>query len=124
MGRNHTSYIYVDNGSSTDVMHKNFFKHLPGHVRAKASPTENHLVSFASHNIWPEGIITLPLTLINYPNGRNNTQLIHFFIINTPSPYIIIFGRITMHKFKAIASIIHGSIKFQTKSGVGRIYTK
>lgn len=111
MGQNHASDIYVDNGICIDVMYKHFFKQLPRYVWTKDSLLENHLVSFTIHNIWPEGIITLPLTLNDYFNGRNNTQLIRFVIINAHSPYNVVFGRTVMHKFKAIVSTINGSIK-------------
>lgn len=67
---------------------------------------------------------TLPLTLIYYNKGRNNIRLARFVIINASSPYEIIFKRTTIHKFKEIASIIHGIVKFHTVLGVGTIQTK
>lgn len=124
MGRSHESNVYVYSGSSTNVMYKHFFKQLPGHMQAKASPHESQLVNFVGHNVWLEGIIMLALTIIDYPQGRSSTQLIRFFIINAPSPYNVICGRTTMHKFKEIASTIHGAIKFRTNSGVRTIYTE
>lgn len=115
MRKNYVSDIYVDSGSSTDVMYKHFFKQLLGYMQAKVEPLENHLISFVGHNVWPEGAITLPLTLIDYHNGRNNTKLIHFVIINASSQWT------KMHKFKSIESTIHRVVKFQTMSGVGTI---
>lgn len=91
-GRNYVGVIYVDEGSSTDVIHKHFFKQLPRHVQAKVEPPENQLIRFFVHNVWPKGQITLPLTLIYYYNNKTKIKPLHFIIINASSPYNIIFG--------------------------------
>lgn len=79
---------------------------------------------FAEHIVWPEGIITLLLILVDYNNGRNGTRAIMFVVINTSSLYDVIFRRLEMHKFRVIASTIDGVVKFYTMLGVGTIPTK
>ncbi|CAI9262652.1 unnamed protein product [Lactuca saligna] len=105
-------------------MCKHFFKQLPRYVQVKVEPSENHLISFVGHNVWIEGTITQPLTVINYHNRRNNTKLICFVIINAYAPYDNIFGRTTMHNFRAIVSTIYRVVKFQAMYGIRTMYTK
>lgn len=72
----------------------------------------------------PEGTITFSLTLADYNNGRNGTRTIRFVTYNASSPYNMIVGRSEIHKFRVIASTIHGVIKFYTMLGVVTIPTK
>lgn len=38
MRKNYVNDIYVDNGSSTDVMYKHFYKQFLGYVQKKVEP--------------------------------------------------------------------------------------
>ena len=114
----------MDSGTSTYVMYMHFYKQLPCQKQKNIEPPDTHLISFVSYGVWPECTITLPLMLVDYNKGRNNTQDIRFIVINATLPYDVIFERSLIHKFRFIVSTIHGVVKFYTLSGVNTIPTK
>lgn len=72
----------------------------------------------------PKGILSIPLTLRDQLTQAENTQVLDVAIIQSLSPYNIIFGRSAMKKFEVIASTIHGLIWFKIPSGYGAIHSK
>lgn len=75
--------IYNDNGSSSNVIYKHFYKQIPRQIQEGIKPRESYLISFVGHNVWPKGMITLSLTLIDYHDEKNGTQSIKFFLSPT-----------------------------------------
>ncbi|GKE24969.1 hypothetical protein Tco_1436481 [Tanacetum coccineum] len=55
--------IYVDGGSSTEIMYEHCFQQLSNEARASIRAPTSPLVGFVGQVLWPLGIITAPLTL-------------------------------------------------------------
>lgn len=79
---------------------------------------------YVQAHVWSEEKIMLPLSLVDNNNGRKDTNLVRFIIINASSPYDMIFRGMKMNKFWAIASTMHDMVNFHTKMGVRMILTK
>ena len=61
-----TRRILVDNGSSMNIIYLSTFQQLkldPGRLR----PFESPIVSFSGDRVYPEGIVTLMVTVGSYP---------------------------------------------------------
>nr|GEU40941.1 hypothetical protein [Tanacetum cinerariifolium] len=58
--------IYVDRGSSTEIMYEHYFEQLSGEEKREIRPPATPLVGFFGRVSWPLGLITLPITLYDY----------------------------------------------------------
>ncbi|XP_071739802.1 uncharacterized protein [Rutidosis leptorrhynchoides] len=114
--------IYTDTGAGVEVMFEHCFLQLPKNIRWQKKATTSPLAGFNSAATWPVGSITLEDVLGTLP--FQSAADIEFAIVKTDSRYNVILGRNTMQKFGAIASIVHGILKFPTPAGVATIWTQ
>lgn len=84
-------------------------------------PSLGRLTGFALQSVTPLDAIFMPLTLEDEGKARRKTILLHFIIVRATSEHNIILRRITILKFRAIRSPIHGLIKFPTEMVVAAI---
>ena len=61
-----TRRIFVDNGSSTDIIYLSTFQQLKLDPR-RLRPFESPLVNFIGGRVYPKGIVTLTVTVGSYP---------------------------------------------------------
>ncbi|XP_020249681.1 uncharacterized protein LOC109827133 [Asparagus officinalis] len=108
--------IMVDTGSSVGVLYTSAFNQM-GIDKSHLLPCRGPLVGFTSHALIPEGMITLPFILGEYP--RQITIQIQFLVMDLKSAHNVILGRIALHLLQAIPSTYHQIIKFLTPNGVG-----
>ncbi|XP_075475744.1 uncharacterized protein LOC142510950 [Primulina tabacum] len=80
---------------------------------------ETALFVFAGHAVYPEGEITLPLTLGT--GDLTKTVMTVFTVVDAPSSYNIILGRPAMNEMRAVASTYHQKIKFPVRGQVGEV---
>ncbi|XP_075478767.1 uncharacterized protein LOC142519613 [Primulina tabacum] len=80
---------------------------------------ETALFGFAGHAVYPEGEITLPLTLGT--GDLRKTVMTVFTVVDAPSCYNIILGRTAMNEMRAMASTYHQKIKFPVRGRVGEV---
>ncbi|XP_071740615.1 uncharacterized protein [Rutidosis leptorrhynchoides] len=113
--------IYVDGGSSTEIMYDHCFQLLNDTQKATMQPPTTPLVGFAGQQLWPMCVITLSLTLNDYQGKGNMTIKVEFMVVRAPSPYNVILGRTRLNKLGAIASTIHLLIKFPIPSGIATV---
>ncbi|XP_075473954.1 uncharacterized protein LOC142505013 [Primulina tabacum] len=81
---------------------------------------ETALFGFASHAVYPEGEIVLPLNL-----GTRELRKIlmtTFTVVDAPSSYNIILGRPSMNELKSVASTNNQKIKFLVGNQVGEVH--
>ncbi|XP_073057010.1 uncharacterized protein [Primulina eburnea] len=110
--------VFVDSGSSVNVIFKDAFMqmYLQGyHLEA----VETALFGFASHAVYPEGEIVLPLTLGSQDLKRK--VMTSFTMVDSPSSYNIIMGRPDMNELRAVTSTYHQKIKFPVGARVGEV---
>jgi hypothetical protein len=108
--------VLVDNGSSADILYKSAFD-LMKISREKVSAFRFPLVGFAGEQVMPLGSIELQVTVGSPPAQK--TISVKFLIVDQPLAYNAIFERTAQAELKAVTSIPHLSVKFQTEDGVG-----
>ncbi|XP_075499305.1 uncharacterized protein LOC142537697 [Primulina tabacum] len=110
--------VFVDNGSSVNVVFKEALVQMDLH-EYQLEAVETALFGFAGHAVYPEGEITLPLTLGT--RDLRKTVMTTFTVVDAPSSYNIILGRPAMNEMRAVASTYHQKIKFPVRGQVGEV---
>ncbi|GJZ41225.1 hypothetical protein Tco_0588111 [Tanacetum coccineum] len=83
--------IYVDEGSSSEVMYEHCFRNLRAETKAKLKESRTPLVGFSGEVSYPIGTITLSVTM-GEPE-RLQTILMEFAVVKSRSPYNKILGK-------------------------------
>ncbi|GKB89563.1 reverse transcriptase domain-containing protein [Tanacetum coccineum] len=108
--------MYVDGGSSMEVLFEHCFNRLRPEVQSQMAPATTSLTGFSGETIWPVGQIRL---LVTIGDAEHSTEAwMNFMIVRSPSPYNGIIGRPGIKAIQAIPSTTHGMIKFPVKGGV------
>ncbi|XP_023755822.1 uncharacterized protein LOC111904277 [Lactuca sativa] len=113
--------VYVDTGSSVDIIYDHCFRLLPDRWKNGLRPTMRRLVGFTGHSLWPLGMIHLPLTLTSHDKQRRKIVLVDFVVIRHSAEHNIIMGRPALLKLGAIPSTMHGIVKLNTIGGPAMI---
>ena len=87
--------------------------------REKLEPANTHLRGFSEEKVLPLGSIQLVLTLGDPPCQATTT--VRFLIVDAPSAYNVLLGRLSLNAIKVIPSTYHMVIKFPTTNGVGMV---
>jgi hypothetical protein len=113
--------VYMDYGSSCEVIYKHYFRKLSPTIRSKRVESRMPLVGFSGERSWPLGEIPLEVTL---GSGKlTRTEILKFVIVKSKSPYNMLIGRTAMQKMGIVVSTVHATVKFQTANGVGTIFS-
>ncbi|XP_073064084.1 uncharacterized protein [Primulina eburnea] len=110
--------VFVDNGSSVNVIFKEALVQIDLH-EYQLEEVETALFGFAGHAVYPEGEITLPLTLGT--GDLRKTVMKIFAVLDAPSSNNIILGRPAMNEMRVVASTYHQKIKFPVRGRVGEV---
>ena len=105
-------------GSSVDILYYLAFQQM----RIKKEwlvLTNAPFVGFGGTKVYPIGVITLPLTIRDYP--QKITKDVTFLVIDYSSAYNTILGRPTLNSWKAVTSTYHLMIKFPIEYGVREV---
>lgn len=65
-----THRVYIDTERSLDIIYEHCFRLVMGKWKEGLKTTPGQLTSFTGHNIWPLGMIQLPLMLTSYNKSR------------------------------------------------------
>ncbi|XP_022028954.1 uncharacterized protein LOC110930045 [Helianthus annuus] len=114
--------IYVDGGSTFEIMYLQCFQQLNPQTRKRLIEVSTPLISFSGEVVRPIGQITLPTTFKD--NDRSRTVQLTFLVVGTHSSHNVILGRPGLRALGAISSTIHGAIKFPTEAGVATIFSE
>ena len=105
----------IDNGSSSDIIFPRALDQL--NLPDKTlRPVKNNLRSFAGNEVVPLGQIDLKVTFGSFP--KCVTVNVNFIVVDSPSVYNKIIGRITQHLIQGVASTYHLLMKFLTPFGI------
>ncbi|GJT95374.1 hypothetical protein Tco_1090892 [Tanacetum coccineum] len=82
--------MYVDGGSSLEVLYKHCFSRFCKEIKNQMVPATTPLIEFSGEIIWPQGKITL---LVKIGDDEHSTSAwMNFMIVRSPSPYNGIIG--------------------------------
>ncbi|GKA26364.1 reverse transcriptase domain-containing protein [Tanacetum coccineum] len=110
--------MYVDGGSSMEVLFEHCFNRLWPKIKSQMVPAITSLTGFSGETIWPLGQLRL---LVTIRDAKHSTKAcMNFMIVRSPSPYNGIIGRPGIIEIQAVPSTAHGMIKFSVN---GRIVT-
>ncbi|GJS47295.1 reverse transcriptase domain-containing protein [Tanacetum coccineum] len=113
--------IYVDGGSSLEIMYEHCFRNLDYRTRSRLKESRIPLVGFLGEVNYPLGVIDLEVTMGEY--GRTRTVIMEFTVVKSPSPYNDLLGRTGLRSLGVVASTIHSMIKFPTSNMILTVAT-
>ncbi|GJX40107.1 reverse transcriptase domain-containing protein [Tanacetum coccineum] len=108
--------MYVDGGSSSEILYEHCFKRLRPEVKNQMVPATTPLIGFSGEVIWPMGQILLPVKIGDVEHSTSTWM--NFVIVRSPSPYNRIIGRPRERIIQAVPSTAHGMLKFPLPGGV------
>ena len=82
-------------------------------------PSPNPIYGFTGDSVIPIGVITLPMTVGEYP--RESCIMSDFLVIDQPSAFNVVLGKPSLRALKAITNIYHLLMKFPTSNGVEQV---
>ncbi|GJZ76958.1 reverse transcriptase domain-containing protein [Tanacetum coccineum] len=115
MGGHFVYRMYVDEGSSSEILYEHCFNRFRPEVRSQMVPATTPLVGFSGEIIWPLGQISL---LVKIGDQEHSTSAwMNFMIVMSLSPYNGCIGRPRVRRIQAVPSIAHGMLKFPVTGG-------
>ncbi|GJU01950.1 reverse transcriptase domain-containing protein [Tanacetum coccineum] len=108
--------MYVDGGSSTEVLYEHCFNRLRPEIKNQMVPATTSLTGFSGETIWPLGQLRL---LVTIGDAVHSTKAwMNFMIVRSLSPYNGIIGRPGIREIQAVPSTAHGMLKFPVDGGI------
>nr|GEW11783.1 hypothetical protein [Tanacetum cinerariifolium] len=102
--------MYVDGGSSTEVLYEHCFNRLRPEVKNQMVTATTSLTGFSGETIWPLGQLRLLVTIRDVDHSTR--AWMNFMIVRSLSPYNCIIGRPRIKEIHAVPSTAHGMLKF------------
>ncbi|GJT06044.1 hypothetical protein Tco_0840506, partial [Tanacetum coccineum] len=116
MEGNFVQRMYVDGGSSSEILYEHCFNRFRPEVRSQMVLAATPLVGFSGEIIWPMGQISL---LVKIGDKEHSTLTwMNFMVVRSPSPYNGIIGRLGVRIIRAVQSMAHGMLKFPVTGGI------
>ncbi|GJU13103.1 reverse transcriptase domain-containing protein [Tanacetum coccineum] len=108
--------MYVDGGSSLEILYEHYFNRFRPEVRNQMIHATAPLVGFSREIIWPLGQISM---LVKIGDDEHSISVwMKFMVVRSPSPYNGIIGRPGVRKIQAVPSTTHGMLKFLVDGGI------
>ncbi|GJU16887.1 reverse transcriptase domain-containing protein [Tanacetum coccineum] len=116
IGRHMIHRMYIDGGSSTEVLYEHCFNQLRPEIKSQMVPATTSLTGFSRETIWPLGQLRL---LVTIGDADHYTRAwMNFMIVRSMSPYNGIIGRSGIREIQAVPSTAHGMLKFPVDGGI------
>ncbi|GKB63919.1 hypothetical protein Tco_0920105 [Tanacetum coccineum] len=114
MGGHFVHRMYVDGGSSSEILYEYCFNRFCPEVRSQMVLATTPLVGFSGEIIWPLGQISL---LVKIGDKEHSTfAWMNFMVVRSPSLYNEIIGRPGVRRIQAVPSTAHEMLKFLVTS--------
>ncbi|GJS92216.1 reverse transcriptase domain-containing protein [Tanacetum coccineum] len=108
--------MYVDGGSSMEILYEHCFNRLRPKIKSQMVPATTSLTGFSGETIWSLGQLRL---LVTIGDAEHFTKAwMNFMIVRSPSPYNGIIGRPGIIEIQPVPSTAHGMLKFPVDGGV------
>ncbi|GJS67182.1 reverse transcriptase domain-containing protein [Tanacetum coccineum] len=108
--------MYVDGGSSMEVLYEHCFNRLRPEIKSQMVPATTSLTSFSGETIWLLGQLRLSVTIGDA--GHSTRAWMNFMIVRSLSLYNGIIGRPEIKEIQAVPSTAHGMLKFPVDGGI------
>ncbi|GJW10702.1 reverse transcriptase domain-containing protein [Tanacetum coccineum] len=108
--------MYVDGGSSTEVLYEHCFNRLRQEIKSQMVLATTSLTGFSGKTIWPLGQLRLLVTIGDADHSKK--AWMNFMIVRSLSPYNGIIGRPGIREIQAVPSTAHGMLKFPADGGI------
>ncbi|GJX08446.1 hypothetical protein Tco_0196378 [Tanacetum coccineum] len=90
--------IYVDGGSSAEIMYGHCFDQLYEDQKAIMRPPKTPLSSFSGQLLWPLGVVTLSFKLFDYRRRGGKSIMAEFMVGQALDNFVIECSRNHTHK--------------------------
>nr|GEU59133.1 reverse transcriptase domain-containing protein [Tanacetum cinerariifolium] len=116
MGGHIIHHMYIDGGSSMEILYEHCFNRLQPQIKSQMVPATTSLTGFRGETIWPLGQLRL---LVIIGNATHSTKAwMKFIVVKSLSPYNGIIGRPRLKAIQAVPSTVHGMLKFSVEGGI------
>nr|GEV71824.1 reverse transcriptase domain-containing protein [Tanacetum cinerariifolium] len=116
MGGHMIHRMYMDDGSSMEILYEHCFNRLRPEIKSQMVPTTTSLTGFSGETIWPLGQLRL---LVIIGDATHSTRAwMNFMIVKSLSPYNGIIGGSGLRAIQAVPSTVHGMLKFPVEGGI------
>ncbi|GJZ51226.1 reverse transcriptase domain-containing protein [Tanacetum coccineum] len=113
--------MYVDGGSSMEVLYEHCFNRLRPEIKSQMVPATTSLTGVSGETIWPLGQLRL---LVTIGDAEHFTKAwMNFMIVRSPSPYNDHSWRPWEQRIQKYIPQAHGMLKFPVDGGVPRTDT-
>nr|GEW73557.1 reverse transcriptase domain-containing protein [Tanacetum cinerariifolium] len=116
MGGHCVHRIYVDGGSSSEILYEHCFSKFRPEIKNQLILANTSLVGFSGEIIWPLGQRSLLVRIGDEEHSMS--AWMNFMVVISPSPYNEIIGRSGVRKIRTIPSTAHRMIKFPVAGGI------
>ncbi|GJX27063.1 reverse transcriptase domain-containing protein [Tanacetum coccineum] len=108
--------MYVDGGSTLEVLYKHCFNKLRPEIKNQMIPATTPLLGFSGEISWSLGQIS---PMVSLGDGKHFTRTtMNFKDVRSTLPYNGIIGRPGLRKIQADPSIAQGMLKFSVEGGI------
>nr|GEX52673.1 reverse transcriptase domain-containing protein [Tanacetum cinerariifolium] len=115
MGGHFVHRMYVDGGSSSEILYGHCFNRFRPEIKSQMVPAATPLVGFCGEIIWPLGKLSL---LVKIGDEEHSTfAWMNFIVVSSPSRYNKIIGRPGVRRIQAVPSTAHEMLKFPVTGG-------
>nr|GEX42263.1 reverse transcriptase domain-containing protein [Tanacetum cinerariifolium] len=121
MGGHMIHRMYVDGGSSMEILYEHRFNRLMPEIKSQMVPATTSLTGFSGETIWPLGQLRL-LVIIGDTNYSIRAWM-NFMVVRSLLPYNGIIGRPKIRAIQAMPSTVHGMLKFPVEGGIITIHS-
>nr|GEX07932.1 reverse transcriptase domain-containing protein [Tanacetum cinerariifolium] len=108
--------MYVDGGSSMEILYEHCFNRLRPEIKSQMVPATTSLTGFSGETIWPLGQLRLLATIGDVDHSTR--AYMNFMIVRSLSPYNGIIGRPGIREIQAVPSTAQGMLKFLVEGGI------
>ncbi|GJY17312.1 reverse transcriptase domain-containing protein [Tanacetum coccineum] len=108
--------MYVDGGSSTEVLYEHCFNWLGPKIKSQMVSATTSLTGFSRETIWPLGKLRLLITIGDVDHSTK--AWMNFMILRSLSPYNGIIRRPKIREIQAVPSTAHRMLKFLIDEGI------
>nr|GEZ33279.1 reverse transcriptase domain-containing protein [Tanacetum cinerariifolium] len=116
MGKHTIHRMYIDGGSSMEILFEHCFNRLRPEIKSQMVPATTSLTGFSGETIWP--LRQLRLLVIVGDTTHSTKAWMNFLIVNSLSPYNGIIERPGLRAIQAVPSTVHKMLKFPVEGGI------